>query len=117
MKDIGFKLFSYSPLAYYMLTSFFPLPSEKTIRDTFKNEIIETKSNLLNLPQLDIILKKLHRMYTDDDQEKIVAILSADIATMNPKNTGASGFVAYGLQPSNPRYKSHIVHVKQASNQ
>lgn len=72
----------------------------------------ETKENLLNLSHLEVILNKLHKLYTDDDEKEIVAILSVDIATMNPRNSGKSKLIAYEIQPSNPQYKSQIDHVK-----
>lgn len=50
--SIGFILMSYSPVAYRKLTEFIPFPCEKTIRQKFKDEIRQTKENLLNINQL-----------------------------------------------------------------
>lgn len=49
IKNVAFIIFSYSPAAYRKLSTFFPFPSEKTVRDSFKKQIKETKENLLNL--------------------------------------------------------------------
>ena len=116
IKNVAFIIFSYSPAAYRKLAEFFPFPNERTIRDSFKHEIKTTKENLLNLSQLEIILNKLHKIYTDNDNEQINASLAVDAATMNPRRTGKSGFVAYQLQPFKKNQKTAIVHVDLNKN-
>lgn len=76
---------SYSPVAYRKLTQFIPFPCEKTIRQKFKDEIRQTQENLLNINQLKVILKELHKFYIDNDEEVITSVLAVDAAAMNPK--------------------------------
>ena len=82
--SIGFILLSYSPITYRKLTELLPFPSEKTIRDKFKSEMKTTSENLLNINQLKIILHELHKFYTSDDEEEIVASIAIDAAAMKP---------------------------------
>ena len=82
-----------------MLTNFLPMPCLKAVRDSFKLQMNQTKENLLNIEQLQIILNKIHQIYTKDDNEIITSVLSCDAATMNPVKTGHKGFFAYNMQP------------------
>ena len=116
IKNVAFIIFSYSPCAYRKVSEFFPLPSERTLRDSFKAELNSTKENLLNIKQIKVILDQLHKLYTHDDNQKIPAVLAADGATMNPRKTGNSGFIAYQLQPTDRDLKDSIVHVSLKKN-
>ena len=55
---------------------------------------------------MEIILTKLHRKSTSEDNEMITAKLLADIVTMNPRKTGKSGFVSYWIYLNRPKYGS-----------
>lgn len=116
LKEVAFVLMTYSPSAYKMFTNFLPMPCLKTVRDSFKLQMNQTKENLLNIEQLQIILNKIHQIYTKDDTEIITSVLSCDAATMNPVKTGQKGFFAYNMQPIHPDYQSKIVHIELKDN-
>ncbi|KAK8890292.1 hypothetical protein M9Y10_035065 [Tritrichomonas musculus] len=116
LKKICFIISTYSSAAYEKIRDFIPLPSSKTLNSEFKVQLNETKSNLLNIDQLHLLLKKLHMYYTANDDEIIPCTLAVDAATMNPQETGKSGFFGFHLQPFNVDYDSKIIHIAINSN-
>lgn len=44
-----------------MLTNFIPIPTLKTVRNLFSLEMQQTKENLLNIQQLQLLLDKIHQ--------------------------------------------------------
>lgn len=99
-----------------MLADFLPFPHEKTIQRTFSEELKSTKNNLLNLSQIKILLEKIHKIYTTNDDEIIPSVLSADGAAMNPNRGGANGFIGFELQPTKAEYKPMMVYVQENEN-
>lgn len=113
IKSISFIIYSYSPIAFKTLGQFFPLPSEKTVKESFKSRIKETKNNLLNLSQLKIILDRLHEIYTSDKDEIIPSVLAVDAAAMRPNSDGKKAFIGYEIQPMKPEYKKKLFILKK----
>lgn len=61
-----------------MLAEFLPFPDIKTEKRAYSKELKSTNDNLLNISQLKILLDKIHKIYTTNDDEVIPSILSID---------------------------------------
>ncbi|KAK8860960.1 hypothetical protein M9Y10_012652 [Tritrichomonas musculus] len=70
-----------------------------------------TSENLLNINQLKIILHELHKFYTSDDEEEIVASIAIDAAAMKPTQSSKKSFVGIQVQPLDKNHKPEITQV------
>lgn len=90
-----------------MLSDFLHFLHEKTVRHAFSKDLNET---------IKILLDKIHKIYTSNDDETIFSILSADAASMNRTHGGPNGFVGYELQPVKCVYPPKMVYVQERDN-
>ena len=67
---------------------------------------------MLNISQLKVLFEKIHKLYTSDDDEEIVSVLSIDGASMNPNNGGKNGLIGYLVQPLKDGYHSQMAHIQ-----
>ena len=113
-KNICFVLHSHSAVCYQILRKYLPtLPSEETLRVSFRSAIKSKKENLLNLDQLKLVLDELYENYKKDNEMKgkLPCVIASDAATMDPTKTGDNAIFAIGINPLKKECKPKIINI------
>ena len=112
--ELCYILYVYSPASYNFLRKLLPLPSRQTIYEHM-GETIERKSqNLLNIEQLEFMLKQIKDSYSSEMPENSqIAALASDAASADPQRTNTGAVFCYNLQPLSKDYQTSIVHISQ----
>jgi hypothetical protein len=85
-KEICYVLYIHSPKTYDILRRFLPdLPSEETLRKTFKSTVSLKRNQLMNISQMQFILQNLLESHEIQNKEKVPSVMSFDAAIMEKK--------------------------------
>ncbi|KAK8888509.1 hypothetical protein M9Y10_039588 [Tritrichomonas musculus] len=109
LKEICFLLFINSNVTYNLLRKFIPLPHPDHLRKIFQYKMKIKKENLLNKNQLEFLLHELHKEYSKDENEPIIAALGFDAATIDPLYQNSTGLFVFTSQPVKGQLRTNIV--------
>jgi len=113
--DICYVLYSYSPVTYSILQNLLPLPSDRHLRECYRDTVNLRMHNLLNKDQLNYLLDNLRESCSMDDSTT-PSVIAFDATVTNPMKTNVGAIFLYTIQPLHGDRKSFPIHVIKNEN-